>query len=202
MRSALILAGGESSRFGHAKPFQLLGGKSLLRWVADAVQDLVDDVVLSVAATSMEPQFATVLPNARFVHDLEKARGPIEGFERGFESARGSVVIVVPCDAPLIQPKLLQLLLDRLEDWEASVPRLGAFDPVRAVYRRQAVLREFQRSRSLLPSPSSLVDRLSTNFVDEAAIREVDPGLMSFLDVNTPEDLTRAERLLLENRDL
>jgi molybdenum cofactor guanylyltransferase len=163
---------------------------------------MADEIIVSISAKALEPRFSAILPNARFVYDRRTQRGPIEGLERGFESARGDVVIVVPCDAPLIRRRLLALLLDRLGDGEASVPRRGAFDPVRAVYRREAVLREFARSQGSIVSPSALVDRLSAHFVDEATMREVDPDLVSFLDVNFPEDLTRAERLLLENRDL
>jgi molybdopterin-guanine dinucleotide biosynthesis protein A len=41
-----------------------------------------------------------------------------------------------------------------------------------------------------------------TETVPEAAIRDRDPGLVSFFNVNTPEELARAERLLAETQPI
>ena len=121
---------------------------------------------------------------------------------RGFEAARGTTVVVAPCDAPLLRPALVQLLLDQLPGFEASVPQRRRFDPVRAVYERDAVLRELHRIGQPIESPSALVDRLRACFVDEEAMREADPRLVSFIDVNRASDFTRAERALRAEGDV
>ncbi len=152
---------------------------------------LADEMIVSVADHEMEGRIRSLLPRAAFALDGRADSGPIEGFRQGFRAARGEVVLVAPCDAPLLQPALYRLLLDVLGDHDAAVPKFDVLDPVRAVYRRMRVL-EVLDAASGVPSPSALVDRLRAEFVAADQIRTVDPTLASFLDVNTPEDLPLA----------
>jgi len=186
--SALILAGGASKRFGRPKALIELAGRPLIVYVADAMGSLADEMIVSVANPEMEGRIRSVLPDVVFARDERPGSGPIEGFRQGFRTGRGEVVLVAPCDAPLLRPQLYQLLLDVLGDYDAAVPKFDVLDPVRAVYRRTRVL-EALDAVSGVPSPSALVDRLRAVFVAADQIRLVDPSLGSFLDVNTPEDL-------------
>ncbi len=195
MDTALILAGGESARFGRPKALVDIGGNPMIRWVIDAVTPLGDEVVVSVANSRMADRIRPIAPQARFVVDRREGVGPIEGIARGFETARGERVIVAPCDAPLLRSELYRLLLEVLGEFDAAVPRLEAIDPVRAVYQRRRVLEVLNRSRGI-PSPSALVDRLRCRFVDADRIRAVDPDLTSFWDVNNPADLDRVRQEL------
>lgn len=190
MRSALVLAGGASSRFGSPKGFVSFRGRPMIAWIADAVGRDADELLVSVADPSAGDRAKAVLPGARVVVDETPGRGPVEGLARGFEAALGEVVLVAPCDAPLLRASLYDALASALGSHEAAVPRLDVFDPVRAVYRREAAVRVL--ARNPVPSPSALVDRLRTVVLEEAALRLADPDLRSFLDVNGPEDLERA----------
>lgn len=186
--SALILAGGASKRFGRPKALIELAGRPLIVYAADAMGSLADEMIVSVADPEMEGRIRSFLPHVVFARDGRPGSGPIEGFRQGFRAARGEVLLVAPCDAPLLRPPLYRLLLDVLGDYDAAVPKFDVLDPVRAVYRRTRVL-EVLDAVSGIPSPSALVDRLRAVFVAADQIRTVDPTLASFLDVNTPEDL-------------
>lgn len=192
-RTGLILAGGSSRRFGEPKPLARFEGRPMLRWVADALASRCDEILLSIRATDEAWPFQEAVPAARVVRDATGDRGPIEGLERGFAAARGEVVLVAPCDAPLLRPALYGGLLASLGAHEAAVPRHEAMDPVRAVYRREAALRALRDPG--IVSPSALVDHLDAVFLEGDALRAVDPGLASFMDVNRPEDLEPARRL-------
>jgi len=190
--SALILAGGASSRFGKSKALVEVAGRPLLSHVASAMHFLADETVVSVADEESAKQLRQIDPEAMFVRDERGSRGPIEGFLQGFRKARGEIVLVGPCDAPLIRPEMYRLLLGVLRDHDAAVPRLDVFDPVRAVYRRSVVLSVVEESE--VESPSALVDRLRATFVGPDSLRVVDPNLDSFLDVNTQDDLEEVRR--------
>ena len=190
LRSALILAGGASKRFGRAKALVEVAEKPMIVRVAEALMPLADELIVSVADAASERRLHGVLPRARIVQDARPRRGPIEGFERGFDVARAPIILVAPCDAPLLRPEIYGLLLSQLGDREAAVPRPDVIDPVRAVYRADAVRRVLREAGGALPSPSSLVDRLDAVLVSEAALRAVDPDLLSFRDVNRREDLS------------
>jgi molybdopterin-guanine dinucleotide biosynthesis protein A len=191
--TALILAGGESRRFGRPKALVEFAGRPLIAHVSVAVASLVDETIVSVAGSESERRIRSVLPDALFVRDERSGRGPVEGFRQGFRVAHGERVLVAPCDAPLLRPALYQLLLDALGGHDAAVPKFDVFDPVRAVYKRSSVLKSLDTSPTIR-SPSTLVDHLQTVFLGPDRIRQVDADFSSFLDVNTRSDLDEAFR--------
>lgn len=193
METALVLAGGSSRRFGRPKALEDVAGKTIARRVVDALAPLATEIIVSVADPAMADAIQEEVPEARTVVDLRKSTGPIEGIARGVEVAHGERILVAPCDAPLLRTDLYRMLLRAIGDHEAAVPRLDVFDPVRAVYRRGAVLRVLHGPRAIA-SPSALVDQLDAAFVGEADLRSIDPDLDSFLDVNTDADLEEALR--------
>ncbi len=189
--SGLILAGGASSRFGEPKALALLHGRPLVSWVASALAPFCEEVLVSIGIRSEEAGFRDAVPAARLVRDRRGDQGPIEGLRRGCEAARGVLLALAPCDAPLLQPGLYRALLRTMADHEAAVPRLRIFDPVRAVYRRSAVLRVLDREPKAIRSPSSLVDRLDVAFLEGWPLFRADMRLASFIDVNRRQDLDR-----------
>src|SRR5437879_475806 len=160
MDTALILAGGQSIRFGTPKALVDVAGKPMVARVADAVASLVGEIVVSVAEARDADFLRPILPRAKFAVDRRRSVGPIEGMTRGFQVARGERVLVAPCDAPLLRPDLYRLLIKSLGAHDAAVPQVGVFDPIRAVYRRREVRRRLAAPTVSLPSPSSLVDRV------------------------------------------
>jgi len=188
VHTALILAGGESRRFGGPKALVEIAGRPLIVHVADVMSSLADETIVSVEGPEGEAPIRSILPGVGFVSDESHGRGPIEGFRVGFRAARGDVVLVAPCDAPFLRPSVYRLLLELLGEHDAAVPELEVLDPVRAVYRRDRVLEVLDASRTVR-SPSSLVERLDFVSVDREQLRGVDPDLSSFLDVNTRTDL-------------
>ena len=188
MYSALILAGGESRRFGGPKALVEIAGRPLIAHVAHAMSSLADETIVSVGGPEGEAQIRPVLPGVVFAHDARQGRGPIEGFHEGFRAARGDLVLVAPCDAPLLRASLYRLLLEVLGDYDAAVPKLNVPDPVRAIYRRDRVMEVLEAS-STVPSPSALVDRLNRVYVPAEQLHGIDPDLASFVDVNTQSDL-------------
>lgn len=193
--SGLILAGGASSRFGEPKALAMLKGRPLVSWVAASLAPLCGQLLVSVGVRDRMGAFRTAVPAARFVRDRYEDRGPIEGLRRGIDASRGEIVLVAPSDAPLLRPSLYTGLLRILGDHEAAIPRPEVLDPVRAVYRRDAVLRTLARHGEAIRSPSALADRLDAVFLEGSSLHRADPSLASFVDVNRREDLEHAHRL-------
>ncbi len=191
--TGLILAGGESRRFGGPKPLAVFEGRPMVRWIFEALAARCEDMVVSIGARDEAAPFEAAVPDARVVRDLRGGRGPMEGLHQGLLSARGELVFVAPSDAPLLQPALYDGLLAILGDREVAVPRPAVMDPIRAIYRRDAAVRALQGDP--VASPSALVDRLDAAFLEGEDLRQADPGLLSFVDVNRHEDFETARRL-------
>src|SRR5437899_12069792 len=191
--TALILAGGSSTRFRAPKALVEVAGKPMVQRVFEAVSPFADEVIVSIADSSMADALRRFLSKAEYAVDERRGMGPIEGIRRGIEIARGERLLVAPCDAPLLRPGLYRLLLEVLGAYDAAIPKFEVLDPVRAVYRRNRVAEILQADRTV-PSPSALADRLNYVPVGPDRIRRVDPDLSSFVDVNSRADLDEVLR--------
>ena len=186
--SAIVLAGGKSSRMGRPKAMLPFGGEPLIVQVIGRLKPLFPDIVV-VAAPGQE------LPDlpATLVRDEVAYQGPVGGIRYGLEACRSGAAFVTSCDVPFLSVSLVAHLAGRLPGHDVVVPRWeGRLQPLHAVYRRSVVpLLQQQLQRGEL-RPVSLYDKVRTLKVEEEEIRTVDPEGSSFFNMNTPEEYDRA----------
>ena len=105
--SCLILAGGKSKRMNHAdKGLVKFKGQPLIEHVIDALQDQIDDFVISANRNiDTYQQFAsTVIP------DNDEKNGPLSGIASALTACQHDQVLVVPCDMPFLPDNLVSML--------------------------------------------------------------------------------------------
>lgn len=205
--TGIVLAGGRSRRMGADKAFTPLAGRPLIAWVLEALEPVTET---RLVVTRSPAGFRDV--GVRVVHDRLPARGPLTGLHAGLEAAPTDLCLVVACDMPLVRTDLLALLARTIGPFEAAVPYVGdpgvpppvgaatareaGLQPLLAAYRRRALpaLEKLLRSGSM--PTSALVSVVRARIVPPEAWRAVDPEGLSFLNVNTPEDLMEATRRL------
>src|SRR3989442_15949026 len=107
--TALILAGGSSTRFRAPKALVEVAGKPMVQRVFEAVSPFADEVIVSIADSSMADALRRFLSRAEYAVDQGRGMGPIEGIRRGVEIARGGRLTVAPCDATPFRPGLYRL---------------------------------------------------------------------------------------------
>lgn len=192
--SAVILAGGRSTRLGRDKALERLGGERLLdrvlRLMGEVAQDLV--VVVDVAETKDR---LGVPETVRTVADAFPGGGSLGGIATGLRSALHDWTFVVACDMPFLNLSLLRHLALRRHGFHAVVPLVEARpEPTHALYsiRCLAPMEERLRRGQLKIAPA--FDALRVNYIDEAELRRFDPDLASFLNINTEEDLQHARQ--------
>jgi molybdopterin-guanine dinucleotide biosynthesis protein A len=187
-----ILVGGASSRLGRDKALVRVGGRTLVERAESALLAVVDQVVVVGKAGTSCP-----LPGRRWVTDDRPGRSALAGLCRALAAAEDRPVLVVACDHPFLAPPLLRLLLDGLAGEAACVPGAGGrLDPLVAAYdpRRIGSALEGRLARGELRLSSAVLS-LRPRVLADAELRAVDPGLVSFLNVNEPADLERARAL-------
>lgn len=108
--SAIILAGGKSSRMGQDKGLMDLDGKPMIQHVIDAVKPITNDIVI-VSNQEGYDQFGYTV-----VEDEIKDCGPLAGIVTGLKNVQSEQAIVLSCDVPHITEELLALLLDSPDD--------------------------------------------------------------------------------------
>jgi len=200
-RSAIILAGGFSTRLGQDKGLVQLAGKPLVRHVLDKAKNLVDETLVVVSSDSQAEKYEKVLgSDASISVDNAKAHGPLAGTNVGFMEASGKYSLLLPCDAPFISRDILQLLLELCINKNAVIPRWPNcnIEPLQAVYCTEAALRASNEAVSSGEvKMQAMVDKLrGVRYVSTLVLEQLDPELKTFINVNTAFDLKKAEAML------
>jgi len=195
--TAVVLAGGKSSRFGSDKASALLRGRPLLQWVLDAVGQVCEAVVVVKARGQVLPDATCSVPMT-VVEDLYDAQGPLAGLVAAFEVVRTPLAFATSCDSPLAEPALIRFLASRAAEADVVYPLVeGRPQPLVAVYRAAACLPVFRENveRGQLRVVVAYEGlRQETVTGEEAAT--ADPRLRTFLNANTPERLAEIDALL------
>lgn len=196
--SGVIMAGGASQRLGRSKALERIGGKTLIERVIDSLVPLTTEVLVVVA----RPEQAAALalpPWVRVVSDRYPGRGSLGGIFTGVDASAQLWSLVVACDMPFLNRELLRHLTEESSDVDAVVPRLGGQpEPLHALYSKAclAPVEGMLRSGQLKIAP--LFEAVRVRYVDEGTIDRLDPGHLSFFNINTQADLREARRLLRE----
>jgi len=204
--SAVILAGGLNSRFaGKNKALLTVNGISILDRIYGQLARSFEEIIL----VSNEP--TTYLHwDLTIVADVFSARSPLTGIHAGLLAIASPNAFVVACDTPFVRRSLVeQLIADIDPRVDVLVPQTAdGLQPLFAVYNKRCLpvigtllAQQTPRNidgRRLQPGlkVQRLFDDLRVVRVPEAALREADPELISFFNINCPEDLMEAERRL------
>lgn len=119
--TAIILAGGKSSRFGADKTALHWGDRLIIHHLVDVCKQFADEVLI---VSNQQNKFA--IEGVPEISDVFKGKGPLGGFHAGMEAARYDKIFFTACDMPLFNLELAQKLLTQLDTGaEASIPRHG-----------------------------------------------------------------------------
>jgi molybdopterin-guanine dinucleotide biosynthesis protein A len=196
--SGVVLAGGESRRLGRNKALLRIGGQTLIERVVDCVAPMSAEVVVVVASPSQGAELP-LPPGVRVVTDRYPGCGSLGGIYTGLDASREPWVLLVACDMPFLNPRLLRRLMAMRRGVDAVVPRLGGQpEPLHAVYSKTCLepMERMLRARELKIAP--LFEAVRVRYVDEETIDRIDPSHRSFFNVNSPADVEEALGMLSE----
>ncbi|MGH7855635.1 MAG: NTP transferase domain-containing protein [Candidatus Binatia bacterium] len=186
--SAVILAGGKSSRMGRPKALLEFDGEPLIAHLVRGLRDLFDEIVIVAAPGQELPPLAATL-----ARDEVAYQGPVGGICYGIRAASGESCFVTSCDVAFLNAPLISHLVAQISNHDVVVPYWEErFQPLHAVYRRSVLpLLEGQLERGEL-RPVYLFDKVRTLKIGADEIRRLDPEGLSFLNMNTPADYEAA----------
>ncbi|HYE81778.1 MAG TPA: molybdenum cofactor guanylyltransferase [Clostridia bacterium] len=188
MDTAIILAGGKSSRMGFDKQFLKLRDKYLIEMIAEKLEKLFKEIII---VTSRPEEYRKY--GFRLVEDEVRDFGPLAGIHVGIKNSTSTHNYIVACDMPFINPGYLEYMMEliKLHDYKVDgvITRLGEWiEPFNAFYskglidRIEANIREGKRQINLLLKDSNVL------YVSEAEARKFSPDWEMFTNVNTLKD--------------
>ena len=195
----VIVAGGKGMRLGGDKPLHVFAGATLLEAVIERARPQVEQLAINAPNEAL-PRYQARLGNGfEFLSDDEPGDiGPLAGILAGLDWAErrhASWLATFPTDTPFLPRDLVKRLLAASRGWMPVAAHDGkqlhglcAVWPVRA----RAALREAVRKRQMRSLRQAIAHLGGIECVFE-------DGATDFMNVNTPEDLREAERILAKS---
>lgn len=201
MRSAIILAGGRSTRMNGDKGLKELGGEALVNRVIRRVSELVDEVLLVVGSEEQREAYSKIVDeDVILVVDLYRDGSPLVGAITGLKHAKGEYAFMAACDMPFISDEVVENLFKEGEGYDGAVYQWPNewIEPLLAVYRVEPSL---EKALELYGSGDLRVRRILQNLphvkmIPMGDLKAIDADLHSLFDADTEEALREAESIL------
>ncbi|MBU7584712.1 MAG: molybdenum cofactor guanylyltransferase [Nostoc sp. TH1S01] len=182
--SAIVLAGGKSSRMGQDKALLTVAGVPLLQRVCHIAAACAETVY--VVTPWPERYQHLTLPRCEFILEAPVNHGPLVGFAQGLAKVQTDWVLLLACDLPKLQ-------LEVLQGWKAELDNMGedaiaalahhtkGWEPLCGFYRRRC-----------LPQLLDFINQGGRSFQQWLQQHPVQvlsvPATDMLLNCNTPED--------------
>jgi molybdenum cofactor guanylyltransferase len=197
--SAIILAGGRSRRMGSPKAALRFGNSTILERLIAELRSAFRDVLIIAGAPEASEAFPVehllrAIPSSvRLLRDQDAYQGAAFALARGLAAVANGVAFACSCDLPLLREEVVLALHGMLNGYEAVIPEIGGKpQPLCAVYRQSVAAMIEMQLASGERRLTHITDGLYAYRPADFELREIDPDLSSFLNINTPEDYARA----------
>jgi len=198
--ACVILAGGESERFGGDKLLTKYKGEEIIKRVCKAAKPCVDDLYISARTRERAEQLATVLNNlidGYLVDTYSGCQGPLRGMATATELGH-EYILTLSADLPEIKTETLAVFLQKLVDKEYSGGSIvwgnGAVETLIQLHKTEelrAIFPKLCQARGEVARPSDLLRASASVLLIHGRELTDDPRV--FANVNRPEDLMSLE---------
>ena len=196
METAIILAGGKSSRMGFDKQFLKLRDKYITDIITEKLQKVFKEIII---VTGKPEEYAKY--GFKLVEDEVRNFGPLAGIHVGLKNSRSTYNYIIACDMPFINLKYLEYMMELIRQHEGNIDgvitRLGEWiEPFNAFYSRSLILKIEENMRKGKRQINTLLQDANVHYVSEAKAREFSPEWEMFTNVNTLKDYERLMKQL------
>ena len=133
--TAIILAGGKSSRMGTSKAFLPINGKPAVENTVNLLNPYFDEILISA-----NDQKAFNYLDKPVIEDVIKEQGPLAGIYSALQHSKNEKNFVIACDIPEINMDFVEIMLDFSKDFDIVIPlNNDKFEPLFAVYSKQVI---------------------------------------------------------------
>jgi molybdopterin-guanine dinucleotide biosynthesis protein A len=193
--NSIILAGGKGLRLGGDKALVVLDGENLLQRVISRLVFLNGSIVL-VFAEKQKPLEVAGYPQLKLVTDIYPGKGPLMGIYSGLLNSDSEKNLVVACDMPFLNKRLIEYILDVSTDFDITIPRLGnVVEPLHSVYSKNCLASIVKLLVENNLKIDSLLKMVKVRYVEVEEVDNFDPEHLSFFNINTKADLSLAREL-------
>jgi molybdopterin-guanine dinucleotide biosynthesis protein A len=180
------------------KGLTLLHGEPLILHTKRRVARVVDEVIVVTHTREQQQTYQRVLNDTKIILDIIGEGSPVLGAYTGLSNALGNYTLLTGHDMPHIDPRVVEHLFNLADGHDAATPVWpnGYVEPLHSVYRSSAGA---EQARRLLDTGEMRLRMILRGLIDVVAlpveqIRQIDPELLTLHDIDSLEDLEKAER--------
>ena len=193
--TAIILAGGKSSRMGFDKQFLKIKERLLIENLIQRLKPSFNEIVI----VTNRPEEYKSLP-VIVTQDVFKGIGPLAGIHAGLLKSTSHFSYIIACDMPNINIEFINYMKSQItgSDKKAAIARFKEWvEPFNAFYSKDIieVLEDFLELGGR--SVSRFSNNLDAYFIEEEKAREFSQNWDMFYNLNTKDDINE----YLENID-
>eukprot|EP01022_Parablepharisma_sp_SALTPOND_P024716 TRINITY_DN5536_c0_g1_i1.p3 TRINITY_DN5536_c0_g1~~TRINITY_DN5536_c0_g1_i1.p3 ORF type:complete len:207 (-),score=67.82 TRINITY_DN5536_c0_g1_i1:12-632(-) len=192
--TGVVLAGGPGSRMGGGKPWRTLAGRRLIDIALERALELCPQALVVAADAADFPEL-----ECRVIADRWPGQGPMAALATAFLDSPATAVLLLPVDAPLMRPALLRRVLELSKGQKAVAPQgPGGVEALMSWYSRDCLGPALKLVEAGERRLRILLKMVGARVLTRQEVAETDPEDLSFLNVNFPQDLERAEQEALK----
>lgn len=189
MNTAIILAGGKSTRMGFDKQLIRIGDMSITEYIIGRLKPVFKNIIV----VTNKPYFYKD-KDVVIAEDICKGYGPLGGIHAGLVKSQSMYNYIVACDMPYINIHYIEYMMNRIEesnyDKYAVITRFGEWiEPFNAFYSKKLISYIEENIMENKKKISQLLDRTNVLYINEDIARSYSPDWSMFTNLNTEKDL-------------
>lgn len=189
--TAIILAGGKSTRMGFDKQLLTFGKQPLILMQVEMLKRVFQEIII---VTNTPEQYR--LRSCMIIEDEKKNFGPLGGIHAGLKASSSQYSYVIACDMPHIHVEYIQYMKTLIhtaeKDLEAVVTMLGEWlEPFNGFYGKGLISKIEEKIQQKEHKIFNLLKGAVVLYIPESTARRFSPEWEMFMNLNTAEDVKR-----------
>lgn len=190
--TAIILAGGKSSRMCFDKQFIKIRDRYLIDIIIDNLNKCFEEIIV---VSNLKNIYSN--RNVIVIEDEFKNLGPLGGLHAGLKNSSCVYSYVTACDMPYINIEYIEYMIKLLKDHsevDALITQFGKWiEPFNCFYSKNIISYIEQHITAGERSIYSLAKKLNVIYITEKTARCFSPEWEMFRNLNTKEDLDKVK---------
>lgn len=184
--TAIILAGGKSSRMGFDKQLLKIDERRLMDNLIHKLDKEFDEIIV----VTNRPELYIGLSHI-ITMDILKDKGPLGGIHAGLIKSSSQYAFVAACDMPNINMEYVRFMKRQTKlDSMGCVTNFGKWiEPFSAFYSVDLINSIEKYLATNRRSINGLIEDFDITYIEEKDARKFSPSWDMFLNLNTKEDL-------------
>ena len=199
--TAIILAGGESSRIGTDKALLKINGESVIEKIYKLLTNIFSEIII-ISNKPDDFQFLTT----KVYKDIYPHFGPLSGIHSGLTNSMSEQNFFITCDMPLITEEVIRFIISNTNNADVTIAKsVSTLHTLLGIYKKSCL----PRAEELLRTANSqinnstgktkiklfdLINSVDTDYIDLANENFYNEDI--FLNMNTLEDYQKVKDIL------